>query len=884
MLSCVFQSDNVQIQALLIPYVKKLCVYIEDPFLDNIVFQWEHHYYKFYSYENDAICNIFNLYSVGNYQDSNCLAGAFLRSNIKFFPLIELYSKSCIHLPNFIPLTEETSLFNTIARKLHQLFARAGNTKDTLADLSKIYYKHLDTDWAHELKIVVDKFNSKLMVLEDCSLKNLHSSISAPDLIFDFESIYLPSFLGQATHAYKNSVSTQLSVAVRTHDIKLLESLEIDYNRKKRYLASLLAETKSCEALTILDQIKEDCVNSAIRLEIDAIRIRAHLNLGELQKAIEIFVPTFCQNSNFIYMGYIDRIFEEIKAGNCDVRSSILTPIICSLYFNYYPAHRNIDDIVLIVCYDEYLESCGVTKPSALLEIVPKSDMFIRFLAEVCVPSVMERSLSFESEDDVLRERNIICSALAELDPENRDKYNDELRRHTNTLLVRLAQREIEIGKIYVDIDSLRPLLLQEVCDLVERFFQNRYDNLLTLINNAANTQNNSIYFYPLTPAGLRELLEEIIKKVRNIFTADNKYGLDGTLSVRIRHGTLESQIRSCFEKHRLITTKGFDGRYKPNHYWQAEIGSSETINSIFSSFSEKIDSKIASIKNELIQIKTETKNPNGWFDFSIDSNLLSRFESKMYTINSYEEFEAYILDLMMAITEDCLETIRDSFSKEINDYFQQALIDLETELDLYTGSLCFQGLRVQIAAARTDITAELNNISEWFRCTQSDSFMNYNLSLATELSYQTYQHAHPECSLKCTYEQIDNSIELFGRTLRNVVDILIILLDNVVKHSGLLSNHSAKISARKENNLLVLSVENPISTSCIDTAHIMEISNQLGSWENLGIINREGGSGLYKVKKILSVDLNCTNQINLLCREDTFLVEIRAELGGIAH
>lgn len=884
MLSCIFLSDDVRLQAIFVPYVKKLSAYMNDPFLKNIIFQWDHHYYLFYSYENDNICNIFDLYSSGNYQDSNCLAGAFLRSDVRFFPLIELYSKSCIHLPSFIPLTDEPSLLNTIAKKLNQLFSRTGNTKDTIVDLTKILYKHLDADWSYELKIIIDKFNSKLMVLEDCEFKNLHSSITTPDLIFDFDSVFLPRFLDQTTTIYRNSVSTQLSVAVRTCDFQLLESLNIDSSRKKRYLASLLAESKSYDSLSILDQIREECMNSAIRLEIDAIRIRAYLNLGELQKAIEIFVPTFCENSNFIYMGYIERIFDEIKAGTCDVSSSILTPIICSLYFNYYPEHRNIDDILLSICYDEYLESRGVTKPSALLENTPKSDMFIRFLAEVCIPSVMERSLTFESPDDILRERNIICNALAELDPENRGKYNDEVRRHTNTLLVRLAKRELDNGKIYVDIEALRPLLLQDVCDLVERFFQNRYDNLVTLIGNPTSVENSSICFYQITPAGLSELLEEILKKVRDIFTADNKYGLDGTLSVRIRHGTLESQIRSCFEKHKLITTKDFDGRYNPNHFWQAELDFADSINNIFSSFSEKIDSEIAFIKNELIQIRTETKKTNGWFDFSIDANLISRFEAKMYTVNTYDQFEAYVLDLMMAITENCLTTIRDSFNKEINDYFQQVLIDLETDLQAYQSVFNFQGLRVQIANARTDISAELKNISEWFRCTQSDSFMDYNLSLATELSYQTYQHAHPACSLKCAYDQIDKNIVFYGRTLRSVVDILIILLDNVVKHSGLSSNHYAKISARKEDNLLILSVENPISPGCIDTSHIMEITTQLGTWENRDIIRREGGSGLYKVKKILSVDLNCTNQITLFCKEDSFLVEIRVELGGVAH
>lgn len=891
-LSSIFLSDNINLQTQFIPYVSKLSTYINDPFLQNIAYQWEHHFYPFYPCNNNSICNIFELYSMGHYEDSNVLAGAFLREDVKNFPLIELYAKSCIHLPSFIPITEDPSLLNSIAKKLNQLFARTGNTKDILLDLAQILYTHTDAAWSHELSIIIDKYNSKLMVLEECSFKNLHSSISTPDLIFDFDSNFLPTFLDNTTEAYRTSISTLLSIAVRTKNLELLESLNIDSNRKKRYIASLLAETDSYAALCILDQIKEACLNSAIRLEIDAIRIRAYLHLGELQKAIEIFVPTFCENSNFIYMGYIDRIFDEIKSGDHDVSASILTPIICSLYFNYYPEHRDMDDIVLSVCYDEYLESCGVMKPSSLLEqemVDTNHDMFVRFLAEVCVPSVMERSLAFDSEDDILRERNIICSALSDLDPSNREKYSDELRRHTNTLLVRLAKREIENGKIYVDIESIRSLLIQEICEPVERYLQVKKDKqLIAVLNNRLGVLSDPIRVYSIGPAGKTEILEEIIKKVRDIFTADNKYGLDGTLSVRIRHGTLESQLRSCFEKHKLVTTKGLDGRYNSNNYWHTgkrnARGNLSAIDEIFSSFSEKIDSQIAFLKNELIQIRTERKNSEGLFDFSIDTNLIARIEAEMYKVKSYEQFETYILELMMAITEECLSIIRDKLHREINDFFQQALIDLEKDLQRFEQTFNFQGLRDQIANARTDISVELKNISEWFRCTQSDDFIDYDLSLAAQLSYQTYQHAHPACSLNCTYAQIDKSIILEGHTLRSVVDILMILLDNVVKHSGFTTNLSAKISARRDNEFIIISVENPVSNGFIDSCQINEIREQLDTWEERDIIRREGGSGLYKIKKILSVDLGCHNQITPYCQDDIFLLEIRAELGGAVH
>ena len=139
------------------------------------------------------------------------------------------------------------------------------------------------------------------------------------------------------------------------------------------------------------------------------------------------------------------------------------------------------DDIVLSTCYEEYLDACGVAKPSDLLLNPPEeinADVLNRFLAEVCVPNVMARSIAFESEDDILRERNIICEALVERDEANSIRYIEEIRRHTNTLLVRLAKHEIDNGKVYIDIEALRTLLSQEVCELFERYLEYKKINL----------------------------------------------------------------------------------------------------------------------------------------------------------------------------------------------------------------------------------------------------------------------------------------------------------------------------------------------------------------------------------------------------------------------
>ena len=147
-------------------------------------------------------------------------------------------------------------------------------------------------------------------------------------------------------------------------------------------------------------------------------------------------------------------------------------------------------------------------------------------------------------------------------------------------------KNKVEKGKIYVDIDGVKAILNKDLFDSFERFqdyqkhsLEELYVRVINALSNAEN-DNGPVVIY------LNEdsLLMDIVKKARDVFVADNKYGLDGYLSVRIRHGTLESQLRSCFEKLKLVTTKDLNGTYQENHTWlNKRIGSQEDAQKVFS-------------------------------------------------------------------------------------------------------------------------------------------------------------------------------------------------------------------------------------------------------------------------------------------------------------
>jgi hypothetical protein len=69
------------------------------------------------------------------------------------------------------------------------------------------------------------------------------------------------------------------------------------------------------------------------------------------------------------------------------------------------------------------------------------------------------------------------------------------------------------------------------------------------------------------------DLFQAMIINLRDEFISSAEHGLDGYLSVRIRHGTLVSQLRSPLEAANLITKKHSEtGAYYSNEHWKKKL------------------------------------------------------------------------------------------------------------------------------------------------------------------------------------------------------------------------------------------------------------------------------------------------------------------------
>ena len=884
LMTSVFSSFDTAIKKDFLQAAVFLSARISDPFWDNLVQLKSKGFRHFYMDNIDQICDIFDEYTIGNYSSCITTVNQLIRKDIKYFPLIEVLIKSHMFSGGFIPAFPEKSPICRIAKKLWDLFTLNGDVLENHLEGMKCTLPHLDSAWAYQLTNIYKTHFSRMHSIEAPVLPNYYSAITTVNDISSIPLDALDEFLSSAPAVFQNSVATRFCECIRNGNSKSLELLDIENYRKQKYTAYLYLDESPEVALDVLRSMDTSTLPLAAALEIKEMLIKGEFECHHLQEALKLYIEGWFKNKNFTYSKLSDELFEAIKHSDPE-SCTVLSPVYCDIYLKNHWDGASGDDIVLSVSYDEFLCKLGITRPSEItktLETDEWDEYYTYFLAEVCVPNVMDRSLAFDSYDDVLKERCFICSDLIYLDPKNVEKYEKEINSITGSMMTQRTKREVEKGKIYVDIDGVKTVLKKDLIDSYERYQdyqKHSMEDLVVRIIEALKISEKDGEPFILSYDNSAQL-SELIKKARNVFVADNKYGLDGYLSVRIRHGTLESKLRSCFEKHKLITTKDLSGTYQDNNNWikrrSVTQEDASKVLSLFASFSKEIDETISRIKKTMLQIKTEEKNENGLFDFSISDRDVSVIQDRLTDDTSFDSFLEIVIGYLMDLMDDNLNRIREAFTNEINGMFVSAIDTLQAKVIECSNTVEIAKLNDQLAAARTEISNELGRIGEWFRFNRPDDYPDYPLSIALSVSSDIINSFDSSFTLDAA--DVDESIKLRGTTLVGVVEILKILFDNIIKH-GTDVEKKATVKAKRDKSTLVITVSNKVTK--VNSVRIADISSRLHQWEKTDAISHEGGSGLLKIKKILSVDLNCENNVEIRLLDDFFSVVITANLEG---
>jgi signal transduction histidine kinase len=169
------------------------------------------------------------------------------------------------------------------------------------------------------------------------------------------------------------------------------------------------------------------------------------------------------------------------------------------------------------------------------------------------------------------------------------------------------------------------------------------------------------------------------------------------------------------------------------------------------------------------------------------------------------------------------------------------------------------QELMTNLGQCRTAIVVELQKISEWFRRSNKKYIESFDFSILLGSSVDTLKR-----SFLTTGVSIENTstIKIDGDYFPYFSDILFYLLHNALKHSKLLDQDlQIRISVSQTESNIAIKVSNNISMD--DTYHRqvrkkIEITKEmLSNMKSVQkVVNKEGGTGFAKIKKILSQNL----------------------------
>lgn len=636
----------------------------------------------------------------------------------------------------------------------------------------------------------------------------------------------------------------------------------------KDYLFVCDSSTETAEKIAHLRPI--DGSNSSINI----VATKRFLSMVDFEQDWEL-VFTIAANlviDNIYTSLFIpwDKIISYIDNGPTEIRKNICTPI---LYYVYaYYIERDKKDDLGIVC-SNFFDLEDIERPSQMKNFADKYDkkMLIYFLKNVCIAKTMDDAVYvFENPQERDQERVEICNFLASLDCENEKEYENEIRELTQKLMINKELKIIDESRIHVNVDGIKEKLINGEGSA------NRFDNnLKNEFQRYLFYQDDRVKQWQLLLEGeegtkLREstetayrLLTELVQKIRDAFVSSGEYGLNGYLSLNIRHNTLDDELRSPLQRAMLYAKK--DNANKtyivPSHWTQfADHGDRMILCKAFGEFHSATEGILAKLKSDYIQIRTEIKGEKGIFEYiltDIDYEEIAIFADN---ISTFEEFFDLVISFLWRKTERNLEKIKYVIRNEIKQDYMTAFSNLGSAISSLNNKTITRELLQKIREAETDMQNVFERICHWFQRSSESKHSDFDLQFAFNMGLETITNMHPETSF--IVESIEETVsdKIPGQYIKSFDGIFYNLFDNIYKKATPINNILyIKYALRNSEGKIRIYMENDFDCTKDISEDIrrVEIAKEIyKSKDYADKAKGEGGTGIPKICKIIRYDL----------------------------
>lgn len=565
-----------------------------------------------------------------------------------------------------------------------------------------------------------------------------------------------------------------------------------------------------------------------------------------------------------------EKIISYIDNGPTEIRKNICTPILYYVYA-YYIARDKKDDLG-IVC-SNFFDLEDVERPSQMKLFADRYDkkMLIYFLKNVCIARTMDDAVYvFENPQERDQERVEICNILAFLDYENEKEYENEIRELTQKLMINKELKIIDESRIHVNVDGIKERLINAEGSA------NRFDN------NLKNDFQRYLFYqddrvkqwfrllegeegnkYRESNETAYRLLTELVQKIRDEFVASGEYGLNGYLSLNIRHNTLEDELRSPLQRAMLYAKKdNVNKTYIVPSKWTQFAGpkDKEILCRAFGEFHSATERILAKLKSDYIQIRTELKGEKGIFEYILTDVDYEEIAYYADTIKTFEDFFDLVITYLWGKTEINLENIKCVIRNEIKQDYMTALSNLRNMISTLDNKTIIRELQQKISEAETDLQNVLERICHWFQRSSESKHNDFDLQFAFDMGLKTITNMHPEA--RFDVEKIEETIsdKIPGKYINSFEGIFYNLFDNIYKKATPQNNALyIKYALRNTEGKIRIYMENDFDCTkdISDDIRRVEIAKEIyKTGEYADKAKGEGGTGIPKICKIIRYDL----------------------------
>lgn len=791
---------------------------------------------------------------------------------------VSLYVEACQLIGRDVEDIETSKNMLTIVKSLNLIYSMGEDYEEALEAVHKIIFTCVHATWARDLYNAILK-----QTLPYCSefQKGATQYVNMQRLTLETVCENLPA---EEAMDYLKVMDKGNSYVLLWEYILKCNFAEAAIVFHRTPVANLLALEAENSFDAFVRFLNKDDIVPIYKVRYVRMLWKQVLGRHDREKAIDYFLRLYIKQEYYAKVAPVAEFMEFIrKDSNCD-RGNIRVPLL--YYISVYNLGENNTEELTIACENFFYEN-HIERPSMMQidgEAYGQEEM-VFFWRYVCTVQIMGPVLlNIQNSKDLDMERIEICRCLKRVDPKNEEIYDQEIRDITQKLYIYEGLNTIENSKIYVNTDGIKEKVIKSLkSDFNNYMFYRKHklDNVRQSLQNWKGSENIQIISLDAS-----KLFQEIVLKIRDEFVSSGEYGLDGYLSLNIRHGTLAAHLRAPLKKYQLFAPYDLkEDAYEVHSSWFYGLKCEEDRKNVFEAlvdFNRTTGEIIKYLKEELIQVSTEEKKTSGVFAYYIDDMQLNMLQTVLKDDDKLEDFVDTVFEYLWIVTEKNLEEMQEIIQQDISTRYSDAFNRLTVIYKELGKKGDFSKAVRRLREAHELMDEELEKICHWFKRSAMTKHEDFCLEQAFRIGLRMIENIHPEKRFVLGNLCIASDQKIKGDFLKNYVDIFYTLFDNVCIYAKEVKN-CISIDCMLSVGDGIMSIE---MTNACDCSKIMEEGcrkldaelKQITDMADPSTINKEGGTGIPKIYKLLYVDLKMKPVIDYNYRKEEDLFTIKVE------